>query len=79
VAHGGYWTLHSTHDNLSNVDPAVVARTIDTSAAFLKEVANAPRLPFARRLEKEIMRDIRRIARREYSHPWNPTQYRYPG
>lgn len=78
VAHGGYWTLHSTHDNVSNVSSAVMARMIDTSAAFLKEIGNAPRLPFARRLGNDIMRDVRRIARREFSHPWNPKTYRYP-
>lgn len=78
VADGGYWTLHSTHDNISNVSADVIARTIDTTAAFLKDVANASRLPFARRLGKDIMRDVRRVARREYSHPWDPTRYRYP-
>lgn len=79
VAHGGYWTLHSTHDNISNVSLDVIARTIGTTAAFLKDVAGAPRLPFARRLGQDIMRDVRRVARREYSHPWNPAKYRYPG
>lgn len=78
VAHGGYWTMHSTHDNIANVSPAVIARTIGSTAAFLKEVANAPRFPFARRLGRDIMRDVKRIARREYSHPWDPTRYRYP-
>jgi len=74
---GGYWTLHSTHDNLDHVSPRIMKRTIDTSAILLDRVANAPRLPFARRLSPAIMSDVRRMARSEYKHPWSPDDFDY--
>ena len=73
----GHWTLHSVHDNRDHVSPAVLARTIDTAAALLDRVADAPRLPLQRRIDTPLMCEVKKVARREYRHPWSPESFDY--
>jgi carboxypeptidase Q len=72
-----YWTLHSVHDNLENVDASVLARTVDSAAGFLQEAAGADGLPFARRIAPDLMKLVRREARERYHHPWSPASFDY--
>jgi len=74
---GANWQLHSPHDTTEHVSAAVLARTIDTSAELLMRVANSPKLPFARRIEAGLARDVASIARDVYRHPWSPDQFDY--
>ncbi len=74
----GYWALHSEHDRLENVSSEVLARTVNSAAALLDKIANAPKLAFPRRLDPATMREVRKLARREYRHPWSPEGYQYP-
>ena len=74
----GFWTLHSEHDNLDNVSPQVIGRTINTTARFLDQVAFAPRLPFTPTIDPQVMRSVRAVARQAYRHPWSPDKFKYP-
>ena len=74
----GGWALHSEHDNTDHVSSAVLAKTIDTAAVLLSRIADAPRLPFARKIDPALARQVRTIARRDYSHPWSPKDFQYP-
>ncbi len=74
---GGHWTLHSEHDNLDNVSAQVLGRTIDSAYAFLSDVASADRLPFARKISPKLQREVRRLARSAYHHPWSPARFDY--
>ena len=65
-----YWTLHNVNDNPENVDPRVIARTAETLAALVRRLADAPRMPFPRRLPPAIAKEVREGARRAYRHPW---------
>ena len=76
-AEGRHWTLHSVHDNQQHVSPSVLAKTIDTAAALLDRVADAPRLPLQRRIDAPLMREVTKAARREYRHPWSPQSFDY--
>ncbi len=75
---GMLWELHSVHDNLENISIPVMRRTIDTTARFIHQVANAPRLPFARRIPADLMRQVRADAKAIYRHPWSPDDFQYP-
>lgn len=73
----GLWNLHSVYDNLDNVSTKVISRNINTTAVFIRKVADADRLPFKRGIDSQTMKEIRKMARREYRHPWSPNQFRY--
>lgn len=77
IMNGGHWPLHSEHDNTDHVSSAVLARTINTTADLLRQVANAPRLPVARSIDPLVFRQVRRLARQEYRHPWSPQRFDY--
>ena len=72
------WHLHSEYDNPAHVSSAVLARTIDTAAVLLRRVADAPRLPFPRKIEPSLARQVRSVARIDYCHPWSPKDFQYP-
>jgi aminopeptidase YwaD len=74
---GGLWTLHSAHDNLDNVSPVVLARTIDTVRSLLDEVAFAGRLPLPHKIAPRLAAEVRRMARNTYCHPWSARQFDY--
>ncbi len=74
---GSFWTLHSKHDNMDNVDPAVVARTTTTVARLMHRLANADRLPFARKIEPAVQRQINAVARDHMNHPWSAKDFDY--
>jgi len=74
---GGHWTLHSAHDNLENVCPHVLARTVDSAHAMLGEVVTADRLPFARKIAPTLAAEVRRVARSAYHHPWSSAKFDY--
>ncbi len=73
----GYWTLHSVHDNLDNVCPHVLARTVDTTRSLLAEVVSADRLGFPRKIAPPLAAEVRRVARSAYHHPWSARQFDY--
>ncbi|MBN1347748.1 MAG: M28 family peptidase [Phycisphaerae bacterium] len=73
----GYWTLHSEHDNLDNVCPNVLARTVDSVYAALSEVATASRLPFPRKISPALAAEVRRLAKSAYHHPWSAKRFDY--
>lgn len=77
VAETGYWNLHSAHDNLEHVSPAMLKRTVESGANFLDCAANSVRFPFRRRLSPGLMREVRKMARSEYKHPWSPDDFDY--
>ena len=66
----GHWTLHLALDNVDNVDPAPLARTVATTASLIHRLASAPRFPVARTFGKDLLPDIRRGAKEGYGHPW---------
>ena len=72
-----YWDLHSIHDNLDNVSRPVMARTIETATAMLRRVADAPRMPFQRKLEPKVATEVRKIARAAYHHPRRVAEFDY--
>ena len=74
---GSYWSLHGKHDDLSNVEPKIMARTVDTTAAILSEIAGADRLPFARKIPADQMRTVKHAARHVYRHPFSPSRFDY--
>ncbi len=74
---GGYWSLHGKHDNLANVDPKVMARTVDTIAAIISEIANTERLPFARKIPVDQMKTVKHTAKHVYHHPYFPSRFDY--
>ena len=74
---GGYWHLHSVHDNPENVSVRVISRTINTTRRFIAKVADAPRLPFKRGIDARVMREVRAMAKQEFRHPWSVGQFRY--
>ena len=74
---GSCWQLHSAHDNTDHVSSAVLARTIDTTAVLLRQVAYAARLPFPREIDPALARQVRDIARVDYGHPWSPEDFVY--
>lgn len=67
-----YWTLHSEHDNLENVSFDIVSRTATVFAGVMRDLANRPRMPFARHIPTEQAAKVRKIARKAYRHPWKP-------
>lgn len=75
---GGLWELHSVHDNLDNISIPVMARTIETTAALLDRVASSERLPFARKIDQDLMKEVRACAKNLYRHPWRPEDHPYP-
>jgi len=77
IVAGGCWQLHSEHDNVDHVSSAVLARTIDTTADLLERVANARTLPFPRRIEPRLAREVATIAKNIYHHPWSPADFDY--
>lgn len=77
IVGGAAWQLHSRHDNPQHVSAAVLARTIDTAAQLLIKVANAPKLPFTRRIEPILAKQVATIARNVYRHPWSPDKFDY--
>lgn len=77
VADTGYWNLHSVHDNLDHVSSITLKRTVESSAKVLDSAANSVKLPFRRRLSPGVMRDVRKMARSEYKHPWSPDDFDY--
>ena len=72
-----YWSLHGPHDNLANVEPKVMARTVDTIAAIISEIANAERLPFVRKIPTDQMKTVKHAARHVYRHPFSPSRFDY--
>ena len=74
---GGCWQLHSPHDTVEHVSASVIRRTIETTAEFLLRVANAKRLPFARRFSPKVGRDVATIAREVYRHPRSVEEFDY--
>lgn len=67
-----YWTLHSAHDNLDNISLDVCAGTISVYGSILAELAAEVRMPFPRRISQKLMREVKRVSRESYRHPWNP-------
>lgn len=74
---GSFWTLHSRHDNLDNVDCNVAARVTTTVARLLDQLANVDRLPFARRIDPAAQRQVNALARDHMNHPWSPDDFDY--
>jgi hypothetical protein len=56
----------------------VAARTIGSAAAFVRKIADAPRLPFTPRNDAANMKQVRDVGRRVYRHPWSPDRFSYP-
>jgi len=77
IPNAACWQFHSEHDNTDHVSSAVLARTIDTAAVLLRRVADSPRLPFPRRIAPALASQVRRVARRDYRHPWSPDDFPY--
>lgn len=74
----GFWQHHGPHDHLGNVNVDVAARTTGSAVAFVRKIADAPRLPFTARIDAAMMKQVREFGRRMYRHPWSPDQFRYP-
>jgi len=74
---GGYWTLHSVHDNLDNVSAPILARTVDSAHAMLSEAIAADRMPFPRKIAPPLAAEVRRVAKKAYHHPWSPRKFDY--
>ncbi len=72
-----HWMLHSTHDSVENSSGTVLSRTINTSARFLHQVSNAPRLPFKRGIDAPTMREVRAVAKVQLRHPWSAEKFVY--
>jgi Zn-dependent M28 family amino/carboxypeptidase len=67
-----YWALHSVHDNLDNIDLDVCSETISTYGTILAELASGTKMPFPRCISPQMMREVKRVARESYRHPWDP-------
>ena len=72
-----YRTLHSIHDNLDNVNPAVIARTTTTATEFVRYMADSYRLLFPRKLDSAVQQEVNRLARDHMCHPWSPKDFDY--
>lgn len=66
-----YWTLHSRHDSLKNVNLDICARTISVYGGILKELASIPKMPFNRKISPELAQKVGEVAEKSYRHPWN--------
>lgn len=66
-----YWTLHSHHDNLVNVNLDICARTISVYGKILLELAESPKMPFSRKISPKLMRKVKQVAKKSYRHPWD--------
>jgi Iap family predicted aminopeptidase len=67
-----YWTLHSVHDRLDNINLDVCAQTISVYGRILLDLAECPQMPFMRKISPRLKRDVREVAKKCYRHPWNP-------
>ncbi len=67
-----HWTLHSVHDSLENISAGLLAETASVYANILAELASAVRFPFPRRLPPAQKREVARVAKTSYRHPWTP-------
>ena len=72
-----FWQHHSPHDHLANVSVEVAARTIDSTADFLNRLATTARLPYSPRIEGASMREVRKVGKALYRHPWSVQEFRY--
>ncbi len=68
----GYWTLHSIHDNIGNISLEVCTETAAAYSAILEELASKTKMPFPRKISSKMSREVKRVARESYRHPWNP-------
>jgi aminopeptidase YwaD len=68
----GYWTLHSIHDNIGNISLEVCTETAAAYGAILEELTSKTRMPFPRKISSRMSREVKRVARESYRHPWNP-------
>lgn len=68
---GGQWAFHTKLDNFENVSPQAITRTTHTVAQLVRRAADAPRLPFPRKIDPSMAGVIKAAARENYSHPWN--------
>jgi aminopeptidase YwaD len=67
-----YWTLHSRHDSLENINIDVCAKTISVYGSILQQLASVPRMPFPRKISPKLKREVRDVAKMCYRHPWDP-------
>ncbi len=67
-----YWALHSVHDNIDNISLDVCAETIGAYGTIVAELASGTKMPFPRRISPQMMREVKRVAKESYRHPWHP-------
>lgn len=67
-----YWTLHSVHDNLNNISIDVCAHTISVYGNILQDLASSSQMPFPRKISPKLMREVKKVAKESYRHPWDP-------
>ena len=67
-----HWMLHSVHDSLENVSPGLLADTASVYANILSELASVERVPFPRKLPTAQQREVNRVAKTSFRHPWTP-------
>lgn len=68
----GYWALHSVHDNIGNISLEVCAETVSAYGTILAELASGAKMPFPRQISPEVLREVKRVAKESYRHPWDP-------
>ena len=68
---GGQWAFHTKLDNIENVSPQAILRTTDTVAEMVRQLANAARMPFPRKLDPQATAEIKTAARDAFGHPWD--------
>ncbi len=68
----GYWALHSVHDNLNNISLDVCADTVSTYGTILADLASETKMPFPRQISLKMRREVKRVAKESYRHPWDP-------
>ena len=78
LAGGGYYHLHSALDDLENVSYDVVSRSITTLTALLIKLANAPKVPFPRRISTRLAGQIRALGAKGLSSPMAAENLRRP-
>lgn len=74
LCNSGWWTLHSKHDNMNNLNLDICLNTISVYASILTKLSKTPNLPFPRKIPSNLMREIKVVAKNLYRHPWNPDQ-----
>jgi hypothetical protein len=75
---GMRWQHHSAHDNLANVSADELIRVIDAVAQVTVELAQAPRWPFPRGLDKSQQAETARMAKELFGFKARLTGARAP-